>query len=232
MPDRLFEVAFRFFDANSDGGIDSAEFVELMARMRERSAHGKHVRDKTLLKSKGRIAETGQLAMFFGPAGDKRLAFDSFKAYMEKLRHAIMRHDFDVWDSDHSGALSPFEFGVYLVTFAPSSQLEKYMERAEKLRTMEGKITFEQYVAFNRLLHRLDELKVAVRIMRQSHASSGLKPDQFQHATAACMGVSSRNAKLGLSALQVEILFALFDDNGMLPCPRARLSLICSGFHR
>lgn len=161
-PESKFDVAFKMFDLDRNGSITHNEFARMLDIMRRYSPTGKAVRDATLAGEKGRVKQGGQLKQFFGADRDRKLPYKEFKAYVQKLRHAVRAHEFYQWDKSRTGYLSPYEFAMFLVAYAPGHMLEGLLERAERVKDMEGKVSFDEYVAFHNFLDHLDEMETAL----------------------------------------------------------------------
>lgn len=81
------------------------------------------------------------------------------------LQYAVREREFARSDYDGSadGKLSPYEFAMYLLSFAPKGSQEEFMSRAKALKisgSSDDVITKEDFFTFAELLLRLDDLQV------------------------------------------------------------------------
>jgi hypothetical protein len=77
---------------------------------------------------------------------------------------AVREREFARCDYDGSGALSPHEFAMYLLSFAPAEHQKEFSARAEALKsrkvTAAQQISKSDFFTFSELLQHLDDLQV------------------------------------------------------------------------
>ncbi|EEY56604.1 calcium-binding atopy-related autoantigen-like protein [Phytophthora infestans T30-4] len=206
IPERQFELAFKMFDADDNGELDHREFKQIMELMRLRTPAGRQ--DRSLHDDDVPIFKH-----LFGELATRSLSYDDFCAFRRELKQEIMRIQISFppyqYDVDGDRTLSPREFGMFLVSHVDQRHIEQWVERVDKLQHLSGHITEQEFMDFNVFLEHLDELKVAMDLVMQAH---GVDKEQFQRATRAAVR-ASKNTK-PVTALQIDILFALFDLDG------------------
>ena len=75
---------------------------------------------------------------------------------------AVRDREFARCDVDGNGVLSPYEFGMHLLSYAPKGKTDEFVARAEGLRGAAGGITKQDFFGFTQLLLHLPELQVCV----------------------------------------------------------------------
>lgn len=76
---------------------------------------------------------------------------------------AVREHEFARCDYDGSGALSPHEFAMHLLSFAPADRLDAFAVRADNLKDADKRfppIGKSDFFTFSELLLHLGELQV------------------------------------------------------------------------
>ncbi|CAH0475035.1 unnamed protein product [Peronospora belbahrii] len=202
IPERHFELAFKMFDTDENGQLDHREFKQIINLMRLRTPAGRQ--DRSLHDD-----EVSIYKHLFGEMASKSLSYEEFCAFRRGLKQEIMRIQFEQYDVDGDRILSPREFGMFLVSHVNQRDIEKWVERVNKLQELKGHITEQEFMDFNVFLEHLDELEVAMNLVMQVH---GVDKVQFQRATKAATGGSKHSEPV--TPLQIDILFALFDLDG------------------
>ncbi|ETW09997.1 hypothetical protein, variant 1 [Aphanomyces invadans] len=207
IPERQFELAFKMFDDDGNGVIDHREFKEIMDLMRLRTPAGRQ--DRRLKDN-----STPAFKNLFGEWERDPLTFEKFRAFRNNLKREVMHLHFDHYDVDGSKELSVREFGMFLVSHVKQNELDRWVEKVDKLHGVEMSITEQEFMDFYNFLENLDAMKVAMELVMEKN---GLDKEQFFRATrAACNG-----GRPLVSRQIVDIIFALFDESGMACHPRA-----------
>ncbi|KAF0695332.1 Aste57867_13843 [Aphanomyces stellatus] len=199
IPERQFELAFKMFDDDGNGVIDHREFKEIMDLMRLRTPAGKQ--DRRLKEN-----STPTFKNLFGEWEREPLTFEKFNAFRTNLKREVMRLHFAHYDVDGSKELSAREFGMFLVSHVKQTDIDRWVEKVDKLHAIEMSITEQEFMDFYQFIENLDAMKVAMELVMEKH---GLDKDQFYRATrAACHG-----GRPLVSKQIVDIIFALFDES-------------------
>ncbi|DAZ97088.1 TPA: hypothetical protein N0F65_001272 [Lagenidium giganteum] len=212
IPERQFELAFKMFDTDGNGKLDHREFKQIMDLMRLRTPAGRQ--DRSLKEDDAPIFKH-----LFGELSTESLSYEEFCQFRRDLKREIMKIQISFvsvlivvflmqYDLDGNKDLSPWEFGMFLVSHVNQTEIDKWVQRVETLRDMPGSISEEEFLNFNAFLDHLDEMKVAIELILQEH---GLNKEQFQRATCAALRGQKKQT---VTPLQIDILFALFDTDG------------------
>ncbi|VDD76492.1 unnamed protein product [Mesocestoides corti] len=218
-PQRQFEIAFRMFDINGDGELDSSEFDVVRSVILDTTAMGKRHRDHattgSTLKS---VSHSALHDYFFGKDGKTKLTIAKFLDFQARLLEEITHLEFTKLQQGvkfercgpEDGRISERAFAKSLLTYAGFSENRRrlMMRRVKKKfvdgdETSEG-ITFQHFLDFSRLLRSISELDTALTF----HTLAGAAVDQ-----ATFLHVAKVVANVQLSPHLVDVVFTLFDEN-------------------
>ena len=205
LPQSEFRVAFHMMDSNGNGELDSNEFLQVFEVMLSRSKHGKAVRSLNLDTAK---RQWHILEYFFGEEGNRTLSFEQFQSYIDRLKGAVLRMEFDFHMLSEGvpieqDSISAQTLAKALVMYAPVKLLENYEKRLGRLADRKERVSFDDFLELNRIF---SEMKEILNAMEAYSLDDSYDPGLLQRATKAVTGQE-------LPPLVIDIIFALFDEN-------------------
>lgn len=205
-----FEVAFKAMDRDGDGAVDQREFEQILSEFRDQYPQGRRLRDKDILgRDLGRAKPGGMLKMFFGVEGKNTLSLDTFLNYVKSVRRAVLELEYKHANASGSGVLTAEEWGMYLVAFAPEPLHSDLVKRANVLKEAMpgGTVPLQDFFLFTELVQRIDQLADALDAI--TGGRDAVSPAEFKRASEVVLSSTGR----GLSLVQTQVLFNLFDTN-------------------
>lgn len=208
-PRRQFEIAFRMFDLNGDGELDSEEFDVVRSVIMDTTAMGRRHRDHSTTGSTLKKRSNSALQQyFFGPEGDQKLTIKKFLDFHAQLQEEITRLEFDR-ASPVDGKITEVQFANFLLTYAGfSEQRRRKMIRGVKQKFSKSEdtegISYRDFADFNLLLRSIADVDTALTF----HHMAGVPIDQ-----ATLHHVALTVANIELSPHVVDVVFTLFDEN-------------------
>ncbi|OON18840.1 EF hand, partial [Opisthorchis viverrini] len=208
-PRRQFEIAFRMFDLNGDGELDSEEFDVVRSVIMDTTAMGRRHRDHSTTGSTLKKRSNSALQQyFFGPEGDQKLTIKKFLDFHAQLQEEITRLEFDR-ASPVDGKITEVQFANFLLTYAGFSEqrrrkmIRSVKQKFSKSEDTEG-ISYRDFADFNLLLRSIADVDTALTF----HHMAGVPIDQ-----ATLHHVALTVANIELSPHVVDVVFTLFDEN-------------------
>lgn len=209
IPESSFFVAFKMFDRNNNGEIESKEFKKVMAWMRSHNRQGAHSNGLRFGRRVHKPVErAGVLEYFFGKDGKQRIKYEKFVQFLRDLHEEILRLEFDHYDFKSRGSISAKDFALSMVASADVNHINKFLDRVDELSDSSNlsniRITFEEFKEFANLRKKLHPLTVA--IFSYGKINGLLTKEDFKRAASQVCGVS-------LTDNVVDVVFHVFDAN-------------------
>ncbi|CAH8872005.1 unnamed protein product [Trichobilharzia szidati] len=209
-PRRQFEIAFRMFDINGDGELDSDEFEVVRSVIMGTTSMGRRHRDHS---TTGCILRSGSNSAlkryFFGPNGDQKLPISKFLKFHSDLQEEIMRLEFER-SEPKDDKITEVQFANSLLAYAGFSE----NKRRKMIRRVKTKfppdadettgITYQDFFDFSQLLRCIADVDTALTFYHMAGAS--MDQDTLNH-------VALTVANIHLSPHVVDVVFTLFDEN-------------------
>ena len=219
---RHFEIAFKMFDLNGDGNVDSKEFENVANLMRGQSSSGARHRDRpgaTRPKtgSSSKKINSGLMNYFFGEAWDGILTLDKFLEFQRRLQNEILKLEFDrqvdpkkLIDPLREPKISERDFAELLIAYAgfPEKKKAKMIKRVKKAfgdGIGDGGVSLTDYLNFFQVLCTINDIDTALTFY--NIAGAPIERSTMKHVAQTVAGVQ-------LSDHVVDVVFLLFDENG------------------
>ncbi len=93
--------------------------------------------------------------------GKDFITIKDFSSLKNKLKYALLHYEFHQFEVDSEETISAEDFAKSLLSCLNFSQASKYCRRIHSLK-LEGRITFEEYVAFHNLIEKADIIKMKI----------------------------------------------------------------------
>lgn len=87
---RHFEIAFRMFDLNGDGDVDSEEFGKVANLIKSQTSIGTRHRDHRNTGNTFKGVNSALTTYFFGPQLKQKLTIEKFLDFQEQLQKEIL----------------------------------------------------------------------------------------------------------------------------------------------
>ncbi len=167
VPEKQLRLAFRIFDVNGDGTVDRDEFMEVLHAIMSNAPPA--ARPSGTLGLAGVSSAYGNLLRkLFGDKGERKLSGEEFVQFSRRLHEALADVQFEQRSVPGRAAISPVQFAQLLVMYAPPSEHTKYFARVAQLGELAGDVTKPQFLAFQELVLRIDELRTAMELLAAS----------------------------------------------------------------
>lgn len=130
-----------------------------------------------------------------------------------KLKEALLHYEFYQFEVDENETISAEDFAKSLLSCLTFTQAHSYMKRIHSLN-LEGRVSFNEFVAFHGLIERADIIKMKIAIYRYLNKSMLRELcDDFQKVDIFC-----KKNNVIISDTQIDVFIKMLDDdqNGML----------------
>ncbi|XP_052869066.1 calcium uptake protein 1 homolog, mitochondrial-like isoform X2 [Anopheles cruzii] len=207
---RHFEIAFRMFDLNGDGDVDSEEFEKVANLIRQQTSIGNRHRDHANTGNTFKVKKGVNSALttyFFGPKNDEKLTIEKFLDFQQQLQREILTLEFMRKNPDENGNISEADFAELLLAYAgyPQKKKVKKIKRVKKrFRDHGSGISKEDYLNFFHFLNNINDVDTALTFYHIAGASI----DQ-----ATLKHVAKTVALVELSDHVIDVVFTIFDEN-------------------
>lgn len=204
---RHFEIAFRMFDLNGDGDVDSEEFEKVATLVRQQTSIGNRHRDHAHTGSTFKGVNSALTTYFFGPNMDKKLTIEKFLDFQRQLQREMLSLEFERKNPDENGMISEADFAELMIAYAGYSQKKKQkkVKRVKRRFRDHGKgISKSDYLDFFHFLNNINDVDTALTFYHIAGASI----DQ-----ATLKHVAKTVAMVNLSDHVIDVVFTIFDEN-------------------
>ncbi|XP_063981979.1 calcium uptake protein 1 homolog, mitochondrial isoform X2 [Diachasmimorpha longicaudata] len=204
---RHFEIAFRMFDFNGDGDVDSEEFGKVATLIRQQTSIGNRHRDHGNTGNTFKGVNSALTTYFFGPANNQKLTIEKFLDFQEQLQKEILNLEFERRNPDSDGNITEVDFTELLLAYAgyPQKKKAKMLKRVRKSFKDNPKgINKEDYMKFFHFLNNITDVDTALTFYHIAGASI----DQ-----ATLKHVAKTVAHVDLSDHVIQVVYTIFDEN-------------------
>lgn len=201
IPERHFRVAFDMFDLDGNGTLSKEEFKNVMKVLRRESPYASQQR-----KFNEEVENAGLFTIFFGEDGNQPLTYEQFVDFLKNLKSGVLHLEFERY-ADETGGLSARNFAMAVVSYAHPAEVGNYLERVNSLakdKRFEGSISYQEFENFNKALNFLEDIALSIRLYS---TAGSVDKALFKRAAHVIAGVE-------LSALQLDVIFHIFDRDG------------------
>ncbi|CAM9751399.1 unnamed protein product [Scytosiphon promiscuus] len=187
LPRRKLSIAFRMFDRDDSGAVDSYELDSFMEVLRGETNVGR-TEDKAHKKDRKHSDVANKL--FLSGNGSGELTLAQFSMFVRLLQREALVMQFNQCDQRGEGLLTATDFAKFLVTKVNVDRrmYKEYLRRAEseKIAQLEVDISLEEFLAFQEVLQHLPEMEVAMKVSGCVEGK-GLDRQEFVRAVQAAL---------------------------------------------
>ncbi|XP_063218912.1 calcium uptake protein 1 homolog, mitochondrial isoform X2 [Bacillus rossius redtenbacheri] len=204
---RHFEIAFRMFDLNGDGDVDSEEFEKVATLIRQQTSIGSRHRDHANTGNTFKGVNSALTTYFFGPQMNQKLTIEKFLEFQHQLQREILSLEFQRKGPDENGNISEADFTELLLAYAgyPQKKKARMLKRVKKMfKENSLGISRDDYLKFFHFLNNINDVDTALTFYHIAGASI----DQ-----ATLKHVAKTVAHVDLSDHVISVVFTIFDEN-------------------
>ncbi|XP_076226712.1 mitochondrial calcium uptake 1 isoform X2 [Nomia melanderi] len=204
---RNFEIAFRMFDFNGDGDVDSEEFGKVATLIRQQTSIGNRHRDHIATGNMFKGVNSALTTYFFGSDMKGKLTIEKFLEFQQQLQQEILSLEFERRNPDENGKISEQDFTELLLAYAGySDKKKKKILKTIKKRFKQSPqgITKDEYLKFFHFLNNINDVDTALTFYNIAGASI----DQ-----ATLKHVAKTVAHVDLSDHIIQVVYTIFDEN-------------------
>ncbi|KAG7200316.1 hypothetical protein KM043_017780 [Ampulex compressa] len=204
---RHFEIAFRMFDFNGDGDVDSEEFGKVATLIRQQTSIGTRHRDHANTGNMFKGVNSALTTYFFGPQMKEKLTIEKFLDFQQQLQKEILSLEFERRNPDENGYITEVDFTELLLAYAGYSDKKKtkMLKRVKKTFKDNPKgINKEEYLKFFHFLNNINDVDTALTFYHIAGASI----DQ-----ATLKHVARTVAHVDLNDHVIQVVYTIFDEN-------------------
>lgn len=204
---RHFEIAFRMFDLNGDGDVDSEEFEKVATLIRQQTSIGSRHRDHANTGNTFKGVNSALTTYFFGPNMNQKLTIEKFLEFQQQLQREILSLEFQRKGPDENGNITEADFTELLLAYAgyPPKKKARMLKRVKKMFKENAKgISRDDYLKFYHFLNNINDVDTALTFYHIAGAS-------IDHATLK--HVAKTVAHVDLSDHVINVVFTIFDEN-------------------
>lgn len=204
---RHFEIAFRMFDLNGDGDVDSEEFEKVANLIRQQTSIGNRHRDHANTGNTFKGVNSALTTYFFGPKNDEKLTIEKFLDFQQQLQREILTLEFMRKNPDDNGNISEADFAELLLAYAgytAKKKVKKIKRVKKRFRDHGDGISKEDYLNFFHFLNNINDVDTALTFYHIAGASI----DQ-----ATLKHVAKTVAMVELTDHVIDVVFTIFDEN-------------------
>ncbi|XP_054003118.1 calcium uptake protein 1 homolog, mitochondrial isoform X2 [Hylaeus anthracinus] len=204
---RHFEIAFRMFDFNGDGDVDSDEFGKVATLIRQQTSIGSRHRDHVTTGNMFKGVNSALTTYFFGPNMKGKLTIEKFLEFQQQLQKEILSLEFERRNPDENGKITEVDFTELLLAYAgyPAKKKERILKTIKKRFKESPKgITKDDYLKFFHFLNNINDVDTALTFYHIAGASI----DQ-----ATLKHVAKTVAHVDLADHVIQVVYTIFDEN-------------------
>ncbi|XP_011342445.1 calcium uptake protein 1 homolog, mitochondrial isoform X1 [Ooceraea biroi] len=204
---RHFEIAFRMFDFNGDGDVDSDEFGKVATLIRQQTSIGTRHRDHATTGNTFKGVNSALTTYFFGPQMNQKLTIEKFLDFQQQLQREILSLEFERRNPDEHGNITEVDFTELLLAYAgyPAKKKAKMLKRVKKtFKENPTGVSKEEYLKFFHFLNNINDVDTALTF----YHIAGAAIDQ-----ATLKHVAKTVAHVDLSDHIIQVVYTIFDEN-------------------
>ncbi|XP_076671213.1 mitochondrial calcium uptake 1 isoform X1 [Andrena cerasifolii] len=204
---RHFEIAFRMFDFNGDGDVDSDEFGKVATLIRQQTSIGNRHRDHAATGNMFKGVNSALTTYFFGSSMKGKLTIEKFLDFQQQLQKEILSLEFERRNPDENGRITEVDFTELLLAYAgyPDKKKARILKTLKKRFKENPKgITKDEYLKFFHFLNNINDVDTALTFYHIAGASI----DQ-----ATLKHVAKTVAHVDLSDHVIQVVYTIFDEN-------------------
>ncbi|XP_071455464.1 calcium uptake protein 1 homolog, mitochondrial isoform X2 [Hetaerina americana] len=204
---RHFEIAFRMFDLNGDGDVDSEEFEKVATLIRSQTSIGVRHRDHANTGNTFKGVNSALTTYFFGPNLENKLTIEKFLEFQQQLQREILSLEFLRKDPDERGNITEADFTELLLAYGgyPTKKKAKMLKRVKKqFKDNPIGISRDDYLKFFHFLNNINDVDTALTFYHIAGAS--IDQGTLKH-------VAKTVAHVDLSDHVIDVVFTIFDEN-------------------
>ncbi|XP_077285640.1 calcium uptake protein 1 homolog, mitochondrial-like isoform X2 [Arctopsyche grandis] len=204
---RHFEIAFRMFDLNGDGDVDSEEFGKVATLIRQQTSIGSRHRDHANTGNTFKGVNSALTTYFFGPNMNEKLTIEKFLDFQQQLQREILSLEFMRKSPDENGRITEADFAELLLAYAgyPQKKKSRMLKRVKKTFRDHGVgISRDDYLKFFHFLNNINDVDTALTFYHIAGAS--IDQPTLKH-------VAKTVAHVDLSPHVINVVFTIFDEN-------------------
>ncbi|CAK9828093.1 Calcium uptake protein 1 homolog, mitochondrial, partial [Anthophora retusa] len=204
---RHFEIAFRMFDFNGDGDVDSEEFGKVATLIRQQTSIGTRHRDHVTTGNMFKGVNSALTTYFFGSNMKGKLTIEKFLEFQQQLQREILSLEFERRSPDENGRITEVDFTELLLAYAgyPDKKRSKIIKTVKKRFKENPKgIDKDEYLKFFHFLNNINDVDTALTFYHIAGASI----DQ-----ATLKHVAKTVAHVDLSDHVIQVVYTIFDEN-------------------
>ncbi|CAK9796475.1 Calcium uptake protein 1 homolog, mitochondrial [Anthophora plagiata] len=204
---RHFEIAFRMFDFNGDGDVDSEEFGKVATLIRQQTSIGTRHRDHVTTGNMFKGVNSALTTYFFGSNMKGKLTIEKFLEFQQQLQREILSLEFERRNPDENGRITEVDFTELLLAYAgyPDKKKSKIIKTVKKRFKENPKgIDKDEYLKFFHFLNNINDVDTALTFYHIAGASI----DQ-----ATLKHVAKTVAHVDLSDHVIQVVYTIFDEN-------------------
>ncbi|XP_076655267.1 mitochondrial calcium uptake 1 isoform X2 [Halictus rubicundus] len=204
---RHFEIAFRMFDFNGDGDVDSEEFGKVATLIRQQTSIGNRHRDHIATGNMFKGVNSALTTYFFGSNMKGKLTIEKFLDFQQQLQKEILSLEFERRNPDEDGRITEQDFTELLLAYAgyPDKKKEKILKTIKKrFKQNPQGISKDEYLKFFHFLNNINDVDTALTFYHIAGAS--IDPATLKH-------VAKTVAHVDLSDHIIQVVYTIFDEN-------------------
>ncbi|KAK9303297.1 hypothetical protein QLX08_005053 [Tetragonisca angustula] len=204
---RHFEIAFRMFDFNGDGDVDSEEFGKVATLIRQQTSIGNRHRDHVTTGNMFKGVNSALTTYFFGQNMKGKLTIEKFLEFQQQLQREILSLEFERRNPDENGRITEVDFTELLLAYAgyPDKKKTRIRKTVKKRFKDNPKgIDKDEYLKFFHFLNNINDVDTALTFYHIAGASI----DQ-----ATLKHVAKTVAHVDLSDHVIQVVYTIFDEN-------------------